>query len=192
LEKEVSVFVSLNNHLLEEAFKGFLEDNGFSVASEPEGSKIAIFDGVKLAEHPVKELASRGVNILLLDNGLTETQLYFLVKNFPLSGIISSDMSPGLLKKCLNAVLCGDKWFKRDFLVSAGRESVNLSSLTKKEKKVIDYLIEGMTNKEIAWELGVTEQTVKYYVNQLLKKTNCSNRVRLVCFLSQIYPYIRE
>jgi len=192
LDRAVPVFVAVNNGILEKAFCDFLGKNGLPVVSSVEEAQVAILDGKSLSDYPVRELHSAGTKILLLDSGLTETQLYFLVKNFPLSGIISPDMKPDLLKKCVNSVAQGDKWFKRDFLVSAGKESVNLSSLTDREIKVIGYLIEGMTNKEIAKRLGVTEQTVKYYVNQLLKKTNCTNRVRLVCFFSQIYPYIKR
>jgi len=191
LERGVPVFVAINNKVLEGAVRDYLKNQGLTVVDSAEDAEVAILDGKTLSDYPVGELHSRGVNLLLLDSGLTDTQLYFLVKNFPLSGIISPDMRPELLKKCVNSVARGDKWFKRDFLVSAGKESVNLSGLTDREVKVIGYLIEGMTNKEIARELGVTEQTVKYYVNQLLKKTNCSNRVKLVCFFSQIYPYLK-
>ena len=191
MEKGVPVFVAVNNKVLEGAVRDYLKKQELTVVDSVEEAEVAILDGKTLADYPVGELHSKGVNLLLLDSGLTETQLYFLVKNFPLSGIISPDMKPELLKKCVNSVARGDKWFKRDFLVSAGKESVNLSSLTDREIKVIGYLIEGMTNKEIARKLGVTEQTVKYYINQLLKKTNCTNRVKLVCFFSQIYPYLK-
>ena len=191
MKKGVPVFVAVNSKLLERAVRELLEKLGLSTTEKVEEARVAILDGKTIADFPVKELHSRGTGVLLLDSGLTETQLYFLVKNFPLSGIISPDMKPELLQKCINSVAKGERWFKRDCFISAGEESVNLSSLTDREIKVIGYLIEGMTNKEIAWELGVTEQTVKYYVNQLLKKTNCKNRVRLVCFFSQIYPYLK-
>jgi len=187
-----AVFVSLYNYILEVSFREYLEKLGFPVASSIEESSVAVIDRTKLTQYPISELHKEGVNFLLIDTGLDEVELYFLVKNYPLSGIVYPDMKPELLKKCINAVAMGDKWFKRDFLVSAGKESVSASNLTDREIKVIGYLIQGMTNKEVARELGVTEQTVKYYVNQLLKKTGCSNRVELVCLFSKLYPYIKR
>jgi len=189
LEEKLSVFIGVNNKVVEEALKRLFGSLGFPLALTPETAAVAVVDGTKVADPRLWE--SGRAKVLLLDTGLTNTQLYFLVKNFPLSGIISPDMESSYLSRCLKAVVRGEKWFKRDFLVSAGKEGVNLSNLTDRELKVIEFLIEGKTNKEIARELGVTEQTVKYYVNQLLKKTNCTNRVKLVCFFSQILPFIK-
>jgi DNA-binding NarL/FixJ family response regulator len=192
LVKEIKVFVYLYNRILQEALTEFLEKLKVSTVSSLPEAKVCFLDKVKLTEIPVKELHERGIKFLLVDTGLEETELFFLVKNLPLSGIIYPEMKPELLKKCINAVASGDKWFKRDFLISVGKESVNASSLTERELQVIGYLIKGMTNKEIARELGITEQTVKYYVNQLLKKTNTSNRVKLVCLFSKLYPYLKK
>ncbi len=191
MERE-SVFVSLYNYILELALKEFLERLGLKVVPDIRESSVAVIDKVKTTQYPLTDLHRTGVNFLLVDTGLDQTELYFLVKNYPLSGVICPDMNPELLKKCIRSVSAGDKWFKRDFLISAGKESISSLNLTDREIQVIGYLIEGMTNKEIARELGVTEQTVKYYINQLLKKTGCTNRVKLVCLFSKLYPYIKR
>jgi DNA-binding NarL/FixJ family response regulator len=190
LVQEVPVFVALYNRVLQDAFSSFLSGLRIPVVHSPLKSKVSFVDKVKLSELDVKGLHSKGVNFVLVDTGLDKVELFFLVKNFPLSGIVYPEMKPELIKKCIGAVALGDKWFKRDFLVSLGKESISASSLTERELQVIGYLIEGMTNKEIARELGITEQTVKYYVNQLLKKANVSNRVKLVCLFSKLYPYL--
>ena len=102
-------------------------------------------------------------------------------------------MEVGLLKKCIERVILGESWFKREFLsvVSRRRETLHISQLTEKEKQIIDLLLQGKTNKEIGKELGLAEQTIKYYLNQLFKKTGCSNRTALIGFLSKVHPFIR-
>ncbi len=48
--------------------------------------------------------------------------------------------------------------------------------LTPREREVLDLLARGLSNKQIAWELGVSEGTVKYHVAALYAKLGASNR----------------
>lgn len=52
-------------------------------------------------------------------------------------------------------------------------------SLTAREQQVLRSVCRGESNKEIAQDLGVTEQSVKVYVSNLLRKTGTSNRSSL-------------
>jgi len=48
--------------------------------------------------------------------------------------------------------------------------------MTRREDEVMKLVIEGEGNKEIAYRLGITEQTVKNYVSAVLKKLCAKNR----------------
>lgn len=48
--------------------------------------------------------------------------------------------------------------------------------LSKREQDVLYFLLGGLTNTQIARELGVSEATVKFHVRNILKKTGCPNR----------------
>ena len=58
-----------------------------------------------------------------------------------------------------------------------------VGSLTRREKAVADWLIEGKTNWEIATILDVTESTVKYHVANILTKLEAGNRQSAVSIL---------
>jgi|GEM_PF-2581320 len=53
-------------------------------------------------------------------------------------------------------------------------------NMTSREKEVFQLLIKGTPNREIAALMYITDNTVKFHVKNLLKKTNCLNRVDLV------------
>lgn len=60
------------------------------------------------------------------------------------------------------------------------RESSSLNSLTERERQVLDYLIEGATNKEIARELGISHRTVELHRANIMEKTGAKSLSRLV------------
>ncbi|WP_457679984.1 response regulator transcription factor [Thermovibrio sp.] len=189
---EICVFVKLYNRILEVSLVNFLQKLKVETALKPESSSVAVVDKVSLLELPYSNLSAQGVKFLLIDLGEDEEELHFLVKNYPISGVIYPEMEPELLKKCISTVAKGEKWFKRDFLVSLSKEGISVSTFSEREVEVIGLLIKGKTNKEIARALGLTEQTVKYYINQLLKKTGLSNRVELVKLFSKVYKYVKR
>ena len=52
--------------------------------------------------------------------------------------------------------------------------------LTIREQEVLTLVLDGYSNSEIAGKLFISENTVKFHIKNLLKKTNCSNRTELV------------
>ena len=57
---------------------------------------------------------------------------------------------------------------------------INGTRLTPREREIVESLLRGRTNKEIANQFGVTEQTVKNQLTTLFKKLRVSGRVALV------------
>jgi DNA-binding NarL/FixJ family response regulator len=55
-----------------------------------------------------------------------------------------------------------------------------IESLTLREEEVLQLLARGMTNKEIASELVITERTVKFHVSSILRKMEKGNRTEAV------------
>ncbi|WP_447979431.1 response regulator transcription factor [Candidatus Nitrospira bockiana] len=52
--------------------------------------------------------------------------------------------------------------------------------LTDREQTVVQNLAKGLTNKEIAAQLGITEPTVKAHIKHIMEKTKCSTRTGIV------------
>ena len=64
-------------------------------------------------------------------------------------------------------------------------ESAALEPLTDREHEVLELLGQGLTNKEIAAQLYITERTVKFHVSAILRKLNASNRTEAVAIAAQ-------
>ncbi len=58
-----------------------------------------------------------------------------------------------------------------------------IASLTEAEKKVCELMLAGKKNQEIAEELFITVNTVKYHFRNILRKSNCNNRQELIAKL---------
>jgi Response regulator containing a CheY-like receiver domain and an HTH DNA-binding domain len=55
-----------------------------------------------------------------------------------------------------------------------------MASLTPQQVRVLTFLTEGKLNKQIAYELGISEATVKAHVSAILQKLNVNSRTQAV------------
>ena len=55
-----------------------------------------------------------------------------------------------------------------------------MAQLTSREMEVLNYMLQGYINKQIAFELGVSESTIKSHVSEILSKLNASDRTEAV------------
>ncbi len=70
--------------------------------------------------------------------------------------------------------------------VSQTAESTDaLGSVTPRESEVLNLLGQGLQNKEIATQLGISERTVKFHVGSILSKLNAGNRTEAVTIAVQ-------
>ncbi|MCT4654443.1 MAG: response regulator transcription factor [Cohaesibacter sp.] len=61
-----------------------------------------------------------------------------------------------------------------------------LANLTPKQMTILQYLRDGLLNKQIAYELGLTEATVKHHISLILKKLNCYRRTQAVAIANRM------
>jgi DNA-binding NarL/FixJ family response regulator len=61
-----------------------------------------------------------------------------------------------------------------------------LASLSPKQAEVLSFLREGLLNKQIAHELGLTEATVKHHISLILKKLGCYRRTQAVAIANRL------
>jgi two-component system response regulator DevR len=73
--------------------------------------------------------------------------------------------------------------------VRKGRdEDPAIASLTDQERKVLEHLAEGKTNREIATTLFLSEKTVKNYVSRILDKLGLTRRAEAAAFMAKRRP----
>ncbi len=104
-------------------------------------------------------------------------------------GVFSRTESIKLLTKCVHCVKAGQVWANNDELhmllgvlregSTFGHRAVSAESLSKREYEVVQAVAEGLTNREIAQDLGLTEHTVKGYLYRIFEKLGVSTRVEL-------------
>ncbi|NGO00049.1 response regulator transcription factor [Grimontia kaedaensis] len=100
----------------------------------------------------------------------------------------SSDMRE--LINSLNHVLEGETCFPSgiDFSDDSDEESLmdKISSLTPQQYKVLNMLNDGLLNKQIAYELDVSEATIKAHMTAIFRKLGVKNRTQAVILLQQM------
>src|SRR5213594_561467 len=69
-----------------------------------------------------------------------------------------------------------------------GDEDPQLASLTEQERKVLEQLAEGKTNREIGTVLFLSEKTVKNYVSRILDKLGLSRRAEAAAYVAKHRP----
>jgi DNA-binding NarL/FixJ family response regulator len=73
-----------------------------------------------------------------------------------------------------------------DRMRTGGPEDERLARLTSRERRVLDLVAEGKTNREIGAELYLAEKTVKNYVSNILSKLGMQRRTEAAVFAARL------
>lgn len=90
-------------------------------------------------------------------------------------GYICKNVSEGDLIKAIRTVNAGKKYIQNE-IASVLSEHFGQEELTKTERKVLQQIVAGKANKEIAFDLDVSENTVKTHVKNVFEKLGVSDR----------------
>ncbi len=112
--------------------------------------------------------------------------------DFGASGFIPKTLGVEALRQAIARVLQGEVWTPPD--VDLTRQSdgeitamiARLSTLTPQQVRVLMMLSAGLLNKQIAYELGVSEATVKAHVSAILQKLGVESRLQAVIAAGKI------
>lgn len=108
------------------------------------------------------------------------------------SGFIPKSSSTANIYEGIKAVQEGEIWIPSDIdLESSVDDEINqligkLQSLTPQQTRVLTMLGEGLLNKQIAYELSVSEATVKAHVSAVLLKLGVDSRTQAVIIMNRI------
>lgn len=111
---------------------------------------------------------------------------------FGASGFIPKSVAAEQMRAAIRTVLDGGVWTPADLVLGqpADRETADLvarlSSLTPQQVRVLTMLSEGLLNKQIAYELSVSEATVKAHVSAILQKLGVESRTQAVIAAAKV------
>lgn len=113
-------------------------------------------------------------------------------REFGASGFIPKSSSLETIQHAVRTVLDGDVWWPAQVNESisvspeAKAASEGLASLTPQQFRVLTMVCEGLLNKQIAYELSVSEATIKAHVTAIFRKLNVRTRTQAALLLQQM------
>jgi DNA-binding NarL/FixJ family response regulator len=107
-------------------------------------------------------------------------------------GIVGRSIAPDLLVRCVRKVAEGETWLDNrgvNWVIEAYRSQAALltsprpkNRLSDKELLIVSCVAQGMRNKEIAQEVGTSEQVIKNYLRKIYDKLGVSDRLELALY----------
>jgi DNA-binding NarL/FixJ family response regulator len=152
--------------------------------------------GIETTQRIKREVPSTGIIALAVEED--EDQLFDAIKAGA-AAFILKDISPDDLVTIIRRVntgeyLINDKVFSRPAVASRvlkefrelavyGQEAAPIfAPLSPREVEILDNIAKGMTNKQVAYALSISEQTVKNHMSSILRKLSVNDRTQAVVY----------
>ncbi len=207
----VSVLLVDDHPLVLSGLRGLIQGNpGFQVVGEfSDGHEallgirqhrpmIAVLD-LKIGKCSglsiLRELADGAVptKVVLLAAVIQDAELYAAIESGAY-GVLLKDWAPDTLIDCLRSVAAGRRWFPSNLVQGPlERENVRrrwaddiLKRVTRREREVALLIADGLTVKQVASQLELSDGTVKLHLHAVFQKLNVSKRSDMVTMLSGI------
>lgn len=205
--KPVRIAIADDHRILREGVRKLLEaEPGFEVVGEAADGAEAI-DLVRKASPDVllldlampgipglevlRQVASLpGVRVLLLTASSDRREIGRALQ-LGACGVVMKGSPSQLLFRGIRGVMEGRYWLGREGVTDlAGylqeRETpASPYNLTPREVEIVEVVARGFANKDIALQLGISEQTVKHHLTSIYDKVGVSNRLELALFAVQ-------
>jgi len=192
LKNKIRVLLTENQTLVRVGIKTILEaENDFEIVGEAEtGAKgFELFKELKpdvtilslrtpdscaidsLSDYFAENKKSK---IIVLADTTGDVEISKALKKGAL-GYICKDVSPEELIKAIRNVSAGKK-FIPSYIATVLSENIGQEELTNSEQRILQMIVGGMSNKEIAFALDISENTVKTHVKNIFDKIGVSDR----------------
>jgi DNA-binding NarL/FixJ family response regulator len=185
-------------------------ESGITVVAEPETLQqtleaatqfkdgVMLFD-TRLSLAPVAALTevlkhSPAMKVVMLTTQANEEETVAFLRRGA-AGIADRNIRPELLIRCVRKVWAGELWLSNEGINWLLRAYADQSTrpapattrvrLNEKEMLIISGVARGMKNREIAIEIGTTEQVVKNYLRKIYDKLGIADRLELALYCVQ-------
>ena len=111
------------------------------------------------------------------------------ILNMGLCCFLPKNIDKKVLNSALSLVLNGGTYFPPTLLMKQTPNDLSQTSgkhLTARQMEVLRYLAQGLSNKQIAYQMKVSEATVKLHINALLRAVGATNRTQAVIKAQQM------
>lgn len=133
--------------------------------------------------------AKLDVPIVVLTASLDEEDVLEALR-LGVRGVVLKEMAPRLLLECIRKVHAGERWLEMGSIRLALEKILQREAsveqlqqrLTARELQIVKMVAEGLRNKEVASNLGITEGTVKMHLHAIYEKLDIAGRVELTMY----------
>jgi DNA-binding NarL/FixJ family response regulator len=101
------------------------------------------------------------------------------------AGFIPKSASLDAMREGLSAVRDGDGWFP-EACADADDDLGRIASLTPAQRRILAAIRQGLLNKQIAYELAISEATVKAHITAILRKLGVNSRTQAVLLAAKL------
>lgn len=141
----------------------------------------------------LRDLADRphGARVLLVTASIDREQIAAALQ-LGARGIVLKEAASDALLSAIRTVMAGGLWLGdaavSELMIQAERPRPRQTpgrsafGLTPREREILDSITAGLSNREIAESLGLSEQTVKHHLSNIFDKTGTSTRLELALF----------
>jgi len=126
-------------------------------------------------------------------SGSEDANIVSKVMGYGAMGFIPKSSSSDDIASAINQILEGDTWLPKELknkvaeIEGEDREiAAQVASLTPQQYRVLQYLHEGLLNKQIAYELHISEATVKAHITAIFRKLGVYNRTQAVLIAAKL------
>lgn len=112
-------------------------------------------------------------------------------EQFGAAGFVPKSAPVAQMLDAVRQVMAGGIWFPEqaaETSESDARLAAQLAQLTPQQVRVLMCIADGLLNKQIAYELGLAENTVKVHVTAILRKLNCYSRTQAAVLVRSLEP----
>jgi two-component system, NarL family, nitrate/nitrite response regulator NarL len=202
---EIGILIADDHSIFRDGLRRLLEaEPGFCVIGEATNGEEALvmtkdlqpdvllldvsmprLSGLEVLRRLPKEFAT---HILLLTAHIEKAEVVDALL-LGAQGVVPKQSASEMLFKSIRTVMAGEFWVSRDMtseLVGALRGPLGLGpkslGLTRRELEVIEAVVGGRVNKDIAQTFNISEYTVKHHLTRIFDKLGVTNRVELAMF----------
>ena len=187
----MKILIHLGSHLIADALSQLLVKNGYeSLVTDNNPRSNAFRPDIVMVDIQTLDkqflLRYPDAKVFLIDTGLEKERIIAALLSHKIHGVLSPDTELELLKKALTVVSEGQIWVDNSTVVAFLHDSGGLTktgrndSVTLREKEIIDYVCQGLSNNEIAEALALSKHTIKAHLNRIFKKLNVPGRRKLI------------
>ena len=206
----ITVVVAEGHNLVREAFRSLLHTiGGFEMVGEASGAQdvldlisthrpdvvLLMIDGASEREfallHRLPDIAER--TSVLVVTGDSDSALHAHAIELGAMGVVMKDQSAQVLANALRKVCAGEIWL--DHVRTTGvlnrltrryvdedPDVAKVESLTPRERQIVGLITEGLTNKELADRLFISEATARNHLTSILDKLDLVDRFQLTVY----------